>query len=253
VRLLAPDGILVLGVNGATHPNVKFRRALPEFGIASDQFDESRRVRDVLKIFDCLAGPRAFATAGEHAAFLASDIFTPFNLSLPLSEWSALLDRTDLHILGSYQGHYATRELVGRDLQNGLMPRSRRTMSELADALQPSTFHQLVISRQRAATIPWCDSRRLLQWRPARTRLYEFKWPRNNGRPDAFRTMAMTSEATQTGVDLHVPQWEIDLLRASDGTRTIEEIVGGTAKPAAVAEAIYPLYLLAAINVLPPA
>jgi SAM-dependent methyltransferase len=254
-RLLSADGVLVLGLNGAAHPSVRFRRMLPAFGIATEKFEEDERLRDVLRIFDCLITFPRLPMADREPGYLAGDIFGPLNLAISLSDWTALFDSARLNLLGSYYAYYASRDLFNHDLHLRLMPRSRREVSEITDALQTASFHQLVVSRRAPAAIPWSDSRELSNWRPMRTRLYTMTWPQNGGPAHNLRTVTLKSAATNTKVDLRVPQWEVEIIRRADGVRSIRELLApmrARVAPKALAEAMYLLYLLCAVNLLPP-
>ncbi len=254
-RVLAPDGILLLGVNGASHPSVRFRENLPKFGIAPEVYPERDGVRDVLRIFDCMIEYPRLPMADREVGYLAGDIFGPLNMSLPLADWYAMLDAAGLHALGTYHAHYAVRALFNHDLHLRVMPRSRREMSELAEALQPASFHQIVVSRRPPAAVPWSDAKQLLDWRPARTRLFTFGWPRGSSAPHNLRTVAMKSRPTRTKVELSVPQWEVSALRQADGRRSLRELLAGVkprVAPKDVAEAMYLLYLMGAANLMPP-
>jgi SAM-dependent methyltransferase len=254
-RALSPAGTLLLGVNGASHPSVRSRRMLPLFGISPEQFEDGDRVRDVLRIFDCLIEYPRLPMADREAGLLAGDIFGPLNHSLPLAEWSALLDRAHLHLLGGYHAFFANRALFNYDLHIRLIPRSRREMTELADALQPASFHQLVVSRRAPVSVPWSEPRRLTEWRPVRTRLYKFTWPHTRGAPKNLRTVMLRSAAVRTKVEFKVPQWEVEILRHANGKQSLREILAplkARVAPKALAEAMYLLYQLGAVNLLPP-
>lgn len=254
-RALSPSGTIVLGVNGASHPSVRFRRMLPVFGISPEKFEDGDRVRDVLRIFDCLIEYPILPMSPMAAGVLAGDIFGPLIQSLPLAEWSALLDRAHLHLLGGYHAFFTNRALFNYDLHLRLMPRSRREMTELTDALQPASFHSLIVSRRAPMSVPWLEPRKLSEWRPARTRLYRFRWPHSGGAPHNLRAVSLTSAATRTRVELRVPQWEIEILRRADGKQNVRNILAplkARVAPRAVAEAMYLLYLLGAMNLLPP-
>jgi len=254
-RVLTDDGILLLGVNGASHPSVRFRQMLPTFGIEPEVFADNDRVRDVLRIFDCYVEWPPLPMATRDAGLLAGDIFGPLNNALTLLEWTSMLDSARLHLLGTYHAYYLTRSLFNHDLHLRTMPRTRREMSELADAMQPASFHQIVASKRAAAPIPWLEPKQLLRWRPVRTRLFTFKWPRGTTAPHSLREVILKSPATRTKVQLKIPQWEVAVLRQADGTRSLRELLATTnarVAPKALAEAMYLLYLMDAINVLEP-
>lgn len=254
-RALSSDGVLVLGVNGAGHPSVRHRKMLPSFGIDPEEFAENERMRQVIRIFDYLIEYPRLPMADREPGYLAGDIFGPVNLALPLAEWTAMLDGARLHMLGTYHAYYATRALFNHDLHLTMMPRSRREVSELADALQPSSFHQIVVSGRAPAPVPWSDPKELMRWRPARTRLFTFRWPRSGSAPQNLRTVTMRSSSTRTKVELRIPQWEVEALRRADGRQSLRQLLA-TVKPRvgakSVSEAMYLLYLMGALNLVQP-
>src|SRR4029077_2714590 len=106
VRCLTPGGILILGVNGASHPTVRWRPVLSKFGIDADEFRESGRVREVLRVCDSLSGYPRISLAERDAGYLAGDLFGPLNRALPLAEWNRFCRRAGLHLLGSYHANF---------------------------------------------------------------------------------------------------------------------------------------------------
>ncbi len=255
-RALTPAGILILGTNGAAHPSVRFRPVLPLLGIASDEFREGRRVREALRVCDSLSVYPPTPIAALPAGYLAGDLFGPLNRALSLAEWKVFYGDAGLHLLGSYHAFFAVRPLLNGDLHPVLMPRSRAGVAELVDALQPASFHQLVLARRPATKTPWHGARNVLRCRPMRTALYTFRWPRGRARWNELRNVRLESRATMTGVTLSVPQWEVEILKNCDGTRSLRDLlrpVRSTIPARTVSEAMYVLYQLTAINLLPGA
>ncbi len=254
VRCLTRRGVLVLGVNGLAHPSVRWRPLLPEFGIDAREFKEGAAVRDVIRVCESLTVYPAIPMADREAGFLAGDLFGPLNRALPLAEWSVLCREAGLHFFGSHHAFYSIRALLNRDLHSVLMPRSRADVSELVDALQPASFHHLVLCRRTPAGTPWADARMLLRQRPILAPLYTVRWPRAGGPWHNLRTLTLESQATGTSVNLHVPHWEVEVLRRSSGEQTLSKIlerVTPSVSATSLREAMYLLYLLGVVNLLP--
>jgi SAM-dependent methyltransferase len=253
-RCLTPAGILVLGVNGAAHPSVRWRRVLNGFGIDEGEFREGDPVRQVLRVCDSLSLYPPVPIAEMDAGYLAGDIFGPLNQSLPLEEWNDFFRDAGLHVLGNYHAFFAVRALLNRDLHVVVMPRSRAEMGELVDLLQPASFHRLILSRRPAIETPWNDATKLLRRRPLLTPLFKPRWPRGGGASRNLRNVTLKSPSTATAVDLRVPQWEVEVLRRADGERSLREILEAVRPPVpakVLREAMYLLYLLGVLNFLP--
>lgn len=255
VRCLAPDGLVVLGVNGAGHPSLRWRPVLGEFGLDARHFCDGSHMRQVLRVFDSLTRNPPIALAGMPAGYLAGDLFGPMNRAITLAGWLELMCGAQLHLLTTLNSHFAIRSLLNDDLHRALMPRSRGEVAELVDALEPASFHRIVLSRRAPKDIPWRVGRRLLGMRPFRTALYSVKWPRRRAASwHDLQKVVLESVSTGTKVTLEVPQWEVMLLREADGERSMREMlkqVRPAAAPREVAEAMYLLYQLAAVNVRP--
>lgn len=252
-RCLTPFGALILGVNGAKHASLAFRLLLSDFGIDPEEFRESKKLRDVLSLFDTLTGYQP-PVAKRVAGYLSGDLFGPLNVALPLLEWNNLCRQRGFHLLGSYQAHFAVRSTLNADLLHLLMPRSRAQVAELLDALQPESFHRLVFSRRPPAEPPWLHGKRLLRWLPILTPLYSIHFPEGGGPWHHLREVTLKSSSINTKVKLRVPQWEVEILRGSNGKRSLRELLDRV-KPGVPAkslgEAMYLLYQLGAVNLLP--
>ena len=248
VRLLSRDGILLLGVNGAAHPSVRWRPLLRSFGLDVEEFVDSARARDVIKVCESITVFPPVKISHLDAGYLAGDIFGPLNRALPLSEWTRQCAAAGLHFFGSHRTFFAVKELLNHDLHSLLMPRTRAEVAELVDALQPTSFHHMVLSRRKP--MRW-ENGPLLKRRPALTPLYSAKFPRRGRNWSALRDLVLESAPMSTRVTLSVPQWEVEILRNCDGVKTIRELLSGV-KPAvpakALREALYLVYILGVIN-----
>jgi SAM-dependent methyltransferase len=253
VRCLTSAGVVMLGVNGASHPSVRWRPVFPRFGIDADEFRESGRVREVLRVCESLSGHPSISMAERDAGYLAGDLFGPLNRTLSLAEWNRFCRQAGLHLLGSYQAQFAIRDLLNRDLHCAVMPRSRAEVAELVDALQPASFHQLVLSPRAPIKTPWTEGNRLLRRRPFLTSLYRFRWPGRSAPWHKMRNLTLESRPINTKVNLRVPQWEVEILRSSNGERSLGEIldpVRPSVSAKSLREAMYLLYQLGVVNLL---
>ena len=101
---------------------------------------------------------------------------------------------------------------------------------------------------------PWTEGNRLLRRRPFVTSLYEFRLPDRTGSWQKKRNLTLRSRPVNTKVNLRVPQWEVEILRRSNGERSLGEILDPV-KPAVSAkslrQAMYLLYQLGVVNLLP--
>ncbi len=254
VRCLAPHGLAVLGVNGTAHPSVRWRPVLPRFGVDPGEFREGPRTRQLLRVFDSLTRYPPVLLADMPAGYLAGDLFGPLNRAISLGEWLGFSREAGLHFVATYNAYFAMRPLLNRDLHRTLMPRSRSGVAQLVDALEPASFHQIVLSRRAPHRIAWNDGRTLLGLRPRLTPLYTIRWPRRSGSWHDLQKVVLESVTTRTKITLEVPQWEVSILKRADGERSLRQILEPV-RPAvpsrALSEAMYLLYQAAVINLQP--
>jgi SAM-dependent methyltransferase len=256
-RLLRPDGILYLGVNGSAHVNLRLRRALPEFGFDIRAFEESGRLRRVLKLFDCVLSGDVMPRVAHHSAeYLQGDIFGALNRSLPLGSWADQGRRAGLAFRGSLSSIRSVRRIAEHGLETLLLPRSRAEVAALIELLSPGQFHRLLFSRAAEANPPWSERRQLVRWRLVTTKVFRMKLPRPlRTVRDRLRPLRVTSRLLRLAVTWQMPEWELDLLCRGDGRRSIAEVLRPI--PLAVPfsdlqRQLYLLYQLGAINLLPP-
>lgn len=254
-RCLAPDGALYLGVNGSTHFSVAWRRALPAFGFGLDRFEDGARPRRKIRLFDVLSGHPAGMIARKDAAFLASDLFSSFNQTLPLADWTRLCGMAGLNLRGSYAAYDAIRQTLKDEGYEMLMPRSRAEVSELVDKLKPGAFHWLVYSPKPAENPPWDTETKLIEWRPRLTRLYSRSSLKKSRSRRSLHTLVFKSRPMNSLVELRVPEWELEILRRSDGASSLREILAPISPAVSrtmLRRQLYLLYQLMLLDLLPP-
>jgi len=255
-RGLKPDGVLYLGVNGAEHPSVKLRRVLPRFGLEVARMRNEPYAREILKIYDAVMHmARPFRMARKPLEYIRGDVFGAFILNLPLAQWVRLAHESGFHFLGSYSCCQHFRPIADQALQALLMPRSRAEVCEVLELLRPSSFHYSLFSRKPEAKPPWDKPGELLKWRPATTKLYTSRLPRNRGTRSGLRTVKIKSPAMGTLLEWQMPGWELEILRKSDGKKSLRDILGPRACAAPIegfCPQLYLLYQLAVLNLLPP-
>jgi len=255
-RCLAPDGALYLGVNGAGHHSVGGRQVLSAFGFDPTEFHDTPRLRKLLQLSDVIVGSCGSARiASKPAGYLAGDLFGPLIHSLPLGEWIRMARKAELHLQGNYVAHHALRQASDGDFAALLIPKSRAELCELVEFLAPAGFHRLLFTRSSAVNPPWENQEALLGWRPTLTRLYIVRAPKRRRSWQALRRVAFKSPATNTRLDYEMPEWELEILRRSDGKRSLCEILKQipVAIPRGVLQQrLFLLYQLLVVQLLPP-
>ena len=254
-RCLKLHGAIYLGVNGAGHFSVGARPFLSALGFDMAELRDGQRLWQALQLGDAILGRAGVSLAKRRPGYLASDLFGPLIHDWPLADWIGVCREAGLHLLGSYETLRSLRPALNSDLYRLLMPRSRAEACELVEMLAPSGFHRLVLSRRRPLNPPWGEPARLLDWRPAITDFYLHRWPRRKGSWNRLRSLKLKSPSTNTLMVLCSPEWEVEILRQSDGKRSLRQILGRirTSVPSeSLCERVYQFYQAMLINLLPP-
>ena len=146
--------------------------------------------------------------------------------------------------------------LVARLYCPGCEPMADPT-AEILDVLCPNSFHALLFLRQAEPAVPWEKPDELLAWRPVPAmHLRRHPWPRRRGAWKALRNLKIESRATNTLIELRVPEWEIEILRKSNGQLPLRSILASVTpavRAAVLRQPLYVLYQLNVLNFLPPA
>lgn len=250
-RCLAPSGALYLGVNGPQHLSESWRRFLPHFEVPIEQWTGERRHRRCLKLAAALSGESAARLLRHGPAYLASDLFGALITNRPLADWARMARRVGLHLCSNFGLQRALWPAINGGLFEAFLPRGRGEVAQLLDLIRPAAFYRLVFSRRPEPVVPWQEHARLLEWRPLRSEfLRHFQWPRKSAR--IFRLENVRANIL---IELRGAGWEIDLLRASDGVRSLRELVAALPSPpspAALRTQLYLFYLLELLNLSPP-
>ena len=257
-RCLKPGGALYLGVNGSRHVNTRLRQALPDFGYDVNVFQESKRLRSVLKLCDAVVSADGLPRiSGQGPEFISSDVFGVLNQSLTLSKWALLGRRAGLHLRGNWASIRLFRRIAEGELHQLLIPRSRAQVVDFLERLSPSQFHRLLFSRKAEANPPWKNRGQLLKWRIVLTRLYKLRLPRPGSTViDRVRKLKIASRALNFSMAWEMPEWEMELLRYGGGRRSLGSVLGMIPLSVPFPELrkqLYLLYQLGIINLVPPA
>ncbi len=251
-RCLKPDGALYLGVNGADHSSVADRRFLAAFGFDMAEFSQRADLRSFLKLSDGVRDAHGLdRLANRKESYLAGDLFGSVIHNLPLSEWISIAREAGFHLQGSTSSYCALRRAMEDDFPRLLIPRSRAEVCELLDILCPAGFHRLLFTGQAPAKPPWLDHDALLGWRPVLTGLYKTRLPKKRRAWRQLRRVTLESKATNTGLDWQMPEWEVEILRQSDGSRTLRALLATipvTVPPGVLQQQLYVLYQLLVIE-----
>jgi SAM-dependent methyltransferase len=254
-RCLASDGVLYLGVNGASHVSEKLRQALPAFGFDMTELADEPYLRDVLKVCDAALELEGAPRIGKQtSAYLAGDVFGALILNLPLAEWTRRCEEAGLHLRCARSSVRAFRRIADKGVHPLLMPRSRAEVCGLLELLSPTPFHGLLYSKQPEMNPPWEQDDELLEWKPALTGLYAMTFPRTGAVRDRVRAFKIKSTSLNTRTEWRMPEWEIEILRQSDGKQSLRTVLDRIplAVPAKdLRDQLYLLYQLGVINLLP--
>jgi SAM-dependent methyltransferase len=90
----------------------------------------------------------------------------------------------------------------------------------------PVSFHRAVFMAQPEALPPWDNPDKLPAWRPVVTpALREHRWPTRRRAWHTLRNLKIKSPATNTLIELSLPEWVLEILRGCDGTRPLRAIL----------------------------
>ena len=252
-RHLSPGGALYLGVNGAAHLSATWRSVLPEFGIRTTALPRGKGFRDFLELCELLTGFPLNAISGKDDAYLASDLFGPLICNRSLAAWVSIANKAGLHFRSN---HIVQRHLWPAINHGGielLRPRTRGEVAGIIDRLNPGGFHQLVFTREAEGAAPWDNLRDLLSWRPLLApHLAKQRWPRVACSNVAMQGLTLKTPATNTRIDLKIPEWEVEILRRAQGKLSLRCILGPKFAPSSLSRRLYVLYQLNLLNLLPP-
>jgi SAM-dependent methyltransferase len=256
-RCLKPNGVLYIGVNGLTHASVTLRETLPLFGFdIATMKEDNAYLRRVLRLCDRIAGRTgANGVAKFKPEHLAGDVFGPVILNLSLRKWVRLARGTGLHFRGSYYAWRQMRSVLAADDGRLMMPRSRAEVCQLADRMYPHSFHRVLFTPEQEPNPPWNNANALMRCSAQWTNLYRGPIPNPRRTSRAMTNFRLTSRATNTRLDWHLPGWLLPILRQADGRRSLGEIATDLSLdiPATVLQRhLYLLHQLLVITLLPP-
>lgn len=246
-RCLAPEGILYLGVNGAAHFSESWRKFLPAFGFEMERWPGGGKLWRHLELCAALMGDTEGRILRHGEVYLAGDLFGPVIRNLRLRLWAQICRRAGLH----FRGSYSAQRLFWPALNDGsyklFLPRSRAQTAEQLDELWPTSFHQLIFTRQRELLPPWRESAQLLKWRPVSVKQGPgVKWRTRRGTP----LLTIENSAANTSIELRVAAWELELLRSSNGTVALRELLRNVVPAVPPAKLRFRLYLFYQLNLL---
>lgn len=254
-RCLAPEGAIYLGVNGTQHSSVAGREFLSAFGFNMAELRDGPRLRALLKLLDAILGHHGpERLANKNAGNLAGDLFGSVIHNLPLSHWVRTARRAGLHFQGSFSSQWMLDRAMENDFPRLLIPRSRAELCQRLEMISPAAFHRLLFTRRAAANPPWEDHDALLTCRPARTSLYGFRPPKRSRSWHELRNVTIRSPLTNTALDWQMPEWELEILRQSDGQKTLGAVlerIPVAVRATLLQRQLYALHQLLVINLLP--
>ena len=254
-RLLKTDGALYLGVNGTEHFSVRGRLFLPAFGFDLAEPHEGPYLRNVLKLWEAILNePGGTSFAKFPIGYLAGDLFGPLIHNLSLRDWTRLASTAGLHFQSNCSSWRTLRSAMEKAQFRLIIPRSRSEVCQLLAIAAPERFHKLLFTRQAPTNPPWQNQEELRRWRPTLTNLYVVHLPRRTSSQQTLRSVTFKSVAMNTRLDWKMPEWEVEILRRSNGRQSLHEILGGIPHPVPswlLREQLYVLHQLLVITLLP--
>ncbi len=177
---LRPGGALYLGVNGESHPATRLRPWLERFGLDVVEMKDERRLRELLRLWDCLHddGARDFATMS--ASYLAGDICGPHFNNWPMDRWRSEANRCGWEVAGVWLLPLALRLTIEHGNHSPLFPAGIGEVAERLDRARPAGFHKIVLRRAKPGELDvefGKNSERRLRW----TGLYSVRFVRLPG------------------------------------------------------------------------
>jgi SAM-dependent methyltransferase len=252
---LKANGALYLGVNGAEHFSARGRALLPAFGFDIAELREEPYLRKLLRLWDAIVHQHGSARLAKlSAGCLAGDLFGSIIHNLPLSNWVRFARGAGLYFQGSYSSWHALRSAMEKDFPQLLIPRSRAEVYELLELLSPAPFHRLLFTPQPVANPPWENQDALRNCRPTLTNLYAMRLPTRSRSWQALRRVAFKSPAMNTRLDWRMPEWEVEIVRQSDGRNTLGTIlqeISAAVPPQLLRQQLYVLDQLLVITLMP--
>jgi SAM-dependent methyltransferase len=252
---LKPDGAIFLGVNGSEHFSVRGRAFLPVFGVDVSEMRDVSKLYRLLRLWDSF-DDRAIAIARLKPGYLAGDLFGKLFHNLPLEDWLRIAGPSHLHLQGSYSCWRKVRSAMGKEFHQLLFPRLRSEVCRLLELMAPSVFHRLLFTQRPEENPDWQDPEKLQGCYPRLTNLYSARLPSRKGSRRGLREVTFKSKALNTRLDWKMPEWELELLRKSNGHRPLDEIIARVRSRIPrrqLQEQLYILHQLLVIALMPKA
>jgi hypothetical protein len=136
------------------------------------------------------------------------------------------------------------------------MPGSRATVALIMDAIQPSGFHHLLLSKRPQVEVPWDSPDELAEWAPAlASHAAMLGVAAGAKRSAAMRRVKLQSVPMNIEVELRSPAWVIRVLQQADGKHALGALVrehGGSLRSTALRDHLYLLHQLYLLEMIPP-
>ena len=257
-ELLAPEGAVYLGVNGAAHFSTRWRSALKAFGFDADApMPDDERLPAVVELLDTLTDDGIAPVSKREASFLPTDLFGPLIRTTSLQDFLAECESAGLHFLASQDARSPFRLAVNNESYRTLIPRSRAAVALIMDAIQPRGFHNLLLSKRVPISPPWDSPDDVAGWSP---RMPEHaalsRVPRLRKSATGMRKANVRSVPMNIQVELRSPAWLLEVLRQSDGRRALGALVaesGGSMRNGTLRKHLFLLHQLYLLEMIPPA
>ena len=233
---------LFIKVPSASHPLLRLPEILPAFGLDMEDLTEAEsNSQPLLPLISALGGDEGPGTTIMPA--------------VPLKTWMSEARACGFH----YAASLHTPPVLSRALSMGgteaLLSYGRESLAVLLDLIARPASCQLVFSTTPCAEPPWRDPEALGTFRP----IVQF-WPRASlPKQEApfNRVMSVDIQIQKVlpPLKMQLSSYMLELLRNSDGTRTLRDLMADIPHEVQVAElapALYFFFHASILNLFPP-
>lgn len=236
----ADNGTVYASVRSAAHPSARLDVGLADFGLERGEITEENT--DGEAVAKLLAGLGGFLPS--HATEFSRELQGGSTGAAPLAAWLDRAGAAGLHLRATT---LTAKTLPAALAAGGTKPLSSFSLPKTAvlldKFLEPSSV-ELVFSRQAVAGVPWSEPDRLLSWRPVSRFLPLAKLPEMQEPWNGLAGIEVEIHGVLAPQNFTLSHYLVELIRRSDGTKNLAELMAEIPHEAEVATFIGALHFL---------
>lgn len=236
----AVDGTVYASVRSASHPSSRLRDGLAAFGLDGEEIDEENK--DGEAVAKLLAGLGGFLPA--NARILSLELNGRGTGPAPLVAW---LDRAGAAGLNLRATTLTAKTLPASLNAGGTKLLSSFSLSKLAillDKFLAPASVEMVFSRQPVPDVPWGEPEMLLDWRPVSRFLPLGKLQEMHEPWNGLAGIEVEIQGVLAPQNFTLSHYLIELIRRSDGRKTLAELTSEIPHEVAAADLVGALHFL---------